>query len=76
MKFQWYVIDTKLRTVEGTNDVDALQSLVQDDRYILLTAQHGRYFNGSSSDVDVHELCTSEDNEDDEDEDDENSNCL
>lgn len=60
MKFQWYVIDTQLRTVEGTNDIEAIQPLVEDERYVLLTAQHGKYFNGSSADVDVRELCLSD----------------
>lgn len=72
MKFQWYVVDTKLRTVEGTNDVELIQPLVEDERFILLTAQHGRYFNGSSSDVNVRELCQSGETEDDTDEDDDN----
>lgn len=70
MKFQWYVIDTVEKTVQGTNDVEQIEKLVSDNRYILLTAQHGKFFNGSNDENDVEEIGAVSDDEDSDDDED------
>lgn len=69
MKFQWYVIDTDEKTIKGTNDVEKIMPLVNDDRYMLLTAQHGSFFNGSNAPEDVEEYMSDSDDDDEEDSD-------
>lgn len=56
MKFQWYLVDCEEGTVKGTNDVEVVHDKLTDERYILLTAQHGKYFCGSTDEIDVPEI--------------------
>ena len=69
MKFQWYIINLEEGTVEGTNDVEAIEGFINSDEYLILTAQHGRYFLGSRKENEVTELeiASDADNEDDDD---------
>lgn len=60
MKFQWYIINCDEGTVEGTNDVDAARPYIEDDSYVVLTAQHGMYYLGSTKENQVQELDTSD----------------
>lgn len=71
MKFQWYVIDCDEGTVTGSNDVDEVRQFLTSDRYVLLTAQHGQYYCGSTVEKEVEALQSSESEDDDEDEEDE-----
>lgn len=64
MKFQWYIINLEEGTVVGTNDVELAQPFINNDDYLLLTAQHGRYYLGSNTENEVQELNTTEDNDD------------
>lgn len=58
MKFQWYVIDLEEGTVKGTNDVEVVQKggFLENDAYVILTAQHGMYYLGSTKENQVEEL--------------------
>lgn len=71
MKFQWYVVDLDEGTVAGSNDVDDVDQFIENDQYIVLTAQHGCFFNGSRDQIEVEELGTDEDEEDEDEEDEE-----
>jgi hypothetical protein len=70
MKFQWYLIDCVAQTVKGTNDVEVVQTFLDNPDYILLTAQHGKYFNGSKNEIEVEEFDSDVDDTDDDYEDD------
>lgn len=65
MKFQWYIINCEDGTVEGTNDVEQCEEFIENSDYVILTAQHGTYFNGDRSAVDVEELSSDEEEPDD-----------
>ncbi len=56
MKFQWYVINLDEGTVYGHNDVDVVRPLIEKENFVVLTAQHGKYYNGNTNEIDVKEL--------------------
>lgn len=58
-KFSMYVIDLEEKTIEGTNDVEQVEHLLDsefEDRFIILHGQHGVYFNGSRQENEVHPM--------------------
>jgi hypothetical protein len=65
MKFQWYVINLDDGEVVGTNDVDDIREHLKDDNFVVLTAQHGKYFCGSTDEKDVQPLPTKDEGEGD-----------
>ncbi len=73
MRFQWYLVDTDDGTVQGCNDVEALDEFILDDRYVILSAQHGVYFSGSRDENSVEEFDTNADLDDEDLDDDEES---
>lgn len=56
MKFQWYVVDLEEGSVQGSNDVDVVRPYITDDQYLVFTAQHGKYYLGSTTEKEVKEL--------------------
>jgi hypothetical protein len=71
MKFQWYIVDLDNGTVQGSNDIEEFDDLLDDDQFVILTAQHGKYFNGSRDEVEVEALDLEDDEEEEEGEEDE-----
>lgn len=77
MRFQWYLVDTTEQTVQGCNDVEQLNAFLDNPEFVILSAQHGIFFNGSRDQQEVEELDDAdmsdpdeeEDSDDDEDED-------
>jgi hypothetical protein len=53
MKFQWYVIDLTENTIEGSNDVDEIRGPLKDENFLVLTAQHGKFYHGSTDEQEV-----------------------
>lgn len=68
MKYQWYVVDLDEGTVKGSNDVEELDKILQSEQYVVLSAQHGVFFNGSRDQNEVEPL-VSEENKDEDEED-------
>ena len=56
MKYQWYVVDLDEGTINGSNDVDEIRPFVENDRYLVFTAQHGVYCLGSTVEKEVQPL--------------------
>lgn len=76
MKFQWYIVDTDEASVKGSNDIEEFEELLNDDRYVVLSGQHGKFFCGSREEQDVEPYFDEDDrtdaeNEQDDGEDDE-----
>lgn len=70
MRFQWYIINLDDGSVQGSNDVEEFDDLMDDDQFVILSGQHGVFYNGSRDQNDVEEFCADTDEvEDDEDDD-------
>lgn len=65
MKFQWYVIDLEEGGVTGSNDVEEIREHLTDDSKVVLTAQHGKYYHGSTVEREVKPVKADEDEDDD-----------
>lgn len=72
-RFAIHVVDLDEGTVQGTNNVEDVQDVMSDDRYLILMAQSGVYFHGDTSELEIEpfpskeELTADDDEEDDED---------
>lgn len=64
MKFQWYVVDLDEGTIHGSNDTDTIRLYLENDNYLVFTAQHGQYFCGSTVEKEVPEIKAENDIED------------
>ncbi len=69
MKFQWYIVDLEKGNVQGTNDVELAKPFMENDAYLIFTAQHGLYYCGSTVEHDVEKIADNSDYGDDEDDD-------
>lgn len=73
MRFQWYLVDTTEQTVQGCNDVEQLNAFLDNPEFVVLSAQHGIFFNGSRDQNEVYELDSEDMDDPDESEDDEDA---
>jgi hypothetical protein len=69
MRFQWYIVDCDEGSVSGSNDVEEFEELLNDDRYVVLSGQHGKFFNGSRDEQDVEPYIDPDASDEDQDED-------
>lgn len=76
-RFAIHVVDLDEGTVQGTNNVEDVQDVMNDDRYLILMAQSGVYFHGDTNELEIEPYPSKEDleaadaEEDEEDEEDE-----
>lgn len=66
MRFQWYIISLEEPSIRGTNDVEKAEPFLDNEDYLVLTAQHGQFFHGSRDLNDVKELGVDEEDDDEE----------
>jgi hypothetical protein len=67
-RFQWYIVDTDDATVTGSNDVEEFEELLDDDRYVILSGQHGKFYCGSRDEQNVEPYVDLDGGDADEDE--------
>lgn len=75
-KFAWLVVDLENGTVDGTNDADLIDNLVEDANYVCINQQSECYFWGNRNQIMITALDDEElevDDEDDEDDDDDDT---
>lgn len=69
-RYAIHVVDLDEGTVSGTNDVDEVRDIMDDDRYVILMAQSGVYFHGDSSENEIDRYTPEDDGDEDTDEED------
>ena len=69
-RFVFYCVNLDTGEVDGTNEVEALESLVDSDSYIIIHKDSGTYFYGSRQELDILPLTEELEEEEDGDLDD------
>jgi hypothetical protein len=75
-RYAIHVIDLDEGTVQGTNNVEDVQDVMSDDRYVIMMAQSGVYFHGDTSEIQIEPFPSKEDltdPDDDQEEEDEDN---